>query len=80
MALPPLNVDHAAFAGLLAESLRITFDALAYMYERKDGPWVDELRQAAVNGDAETREEARQVLALFDGFRKELEPRSQVQT
>lgn len=83
MTFPP---DHATAALVIAltQTLKLTFDALADMYERKDGPWVDELRNATLNTlitDTQPSSktlpaaEVARVGLLFDKFRCELEPR-----
>lgn len=80
MTPQPLNVDHVAFAGLLLQTLKITFDALADMYERKDGPWVDELREAVVDSSAApTAAEAQRIIAVLNEFRRELAPGQQLE-
>lgn len=48
MSVDPLFLEQSpALFSVLTQSLRLTFAALADMYDGKDGPWVDELRDAA---------------------------------
>lgn len=60
-------VHALAAVAALSGSLKITLDALADMYERRDGPWYDELVEAALNGPAAQAgvEDVRESLKVF---------------
>lgn len=62
-----LTNETPALVATLVQSLRLTFGALAEMYEHRDGPWVDELRESIA-----TLPEREHVEALFDEFRRDL--------
>lgn len=62
-------------AGVLLSTLKLTFDALAELYGRKDGPWVDELKQAALHSAGAQSSRGRdEVEHLFAEFREQLRP------
>lgn len=56
-----------AAVAALNGTLKITLDALADMYGRRDGPWFDELVEAALNGPVAQAgvEDVRESLKLF---------------
>ncbi len=70
----------AAVIDALRGSLDLTLDALADMYDRNDGPWLDELLRNVLNGaasgDGAGKAEVRQAVELFFfDFRRRLKPR-----
>lgn len=74
----PLLLEQApALILALHHSLRLTFVALADMYDGRDGPWVDELKDAAVRAVADanthaTMPELQKVADLFGDMRSGL--------
>lgn len=71
----------SAINPLMARTLLSTLGALSEMYDRKDGAWVDELRNEAATAllpDGQTPDfapaELEEVRALLDDFRVGLAP------
>lgn len=59
-----------------SELVRVLFDALADMYSHRDGPWVDELRQAVLTDPDAPDDERIHCAAVVDDLRRTLLYRS----
>jgi hypothetical protein len=59
----------------LAHTLKFTLDALADMYDGRNGPWLDELEAEAMsflNEEDANERDVRAVKQFFDDFRNQL--------